>query len=324
MRHNKKCAQYAACRELWLRAANEYYQRTGDDGQAVIRANVAAKKWLQSHGKYRRNMDEDLRALEREAQKGDEYAAERLRRARERAGLQLPPAPEGGWWINAYINNQPVASLSAFTQDEVDSCYQFLESYFKQPPVAPQAAHEVFDVSLQDYVLVPQESFGIQREESPAFDFSEGTSIPRPYHREPYNVHLFIVDSLYIGSEQEQDLELEEDGADVMEQEEYDEFTAPRRWVNVYEVTRHYGGPQEGGWWYNYDWPVGCVYINYLSVEDSRNINYPPHVAMAHQFLSDYYREREWGNIYHSTGGLEIHIRNEPAPPRSSDIPHYE
>ena len=23
------------------------------------------------------------------------------------------------------------------------------------------------------------------------------------------------------------------------------------KYVNVYLVTRHYGGPQEGGWWYN-------------------------------------------------------------------------
>lgn len=24
-----------------------------------------------------------------------------------------------------------------------------------------------------------------------------------------------------------------------------------RTWVNVYTVTRHYGGPEEGGWWYD-------------------------------------------------------------------------
>jgi len=22
-------------------------------------------------------------------------------------------------------------------------------------------------------------------------------------------------------------------------------------WINVYEVTRHYGGPEGGGWWYD-------------------------------------------------------------------------
>ncbi len=27
-------------------------------------------------------------------------------------------------------------------------------------------------------------------------------------------------------------------------------------WINVYEVTRHYGGPEGGGWWY--DW-MRCI-----------------------------------------------------------------
>lgn len=53
-RHNKKCAQHAGCRSLWLRTANKLYDETGNDGQAVIRANVKAKKWLQERGKYRR------------------------------------------------------------------------------------------------------------------------------------------------------------------------------------------------------------------------------------------------------------------------------
>lgn len=64
-RHNKKCSQYEACRKIWLKTANDYYKKTGDDGQAVIRANVAAKKWLLSHGKYRRNSDVDIQRLRR-------------------------------------------------------------------------------------------------------------------------------------------------------------------------------------------------------------------------------------------------------------------
>lgn len=56
-RHNKKCSQHPDCVKLWLRVANDHYNRTGDDGQAVIRANVAAKNWLQKYGKYRCNPD---------------------------------------------------------------------------------------------------------------------------------------------------------------------------------------------------------------------------------------------------------------------------
>lgn len=53
-RHNKRCAQYTACVKLWLKVANKHYKKTRDDGQAVIRANIAAKKWMQTHGKIRR------------------------------------------------------------------------------------------------------------------------------------------------------------------------------------------------------------------------------------------------------------------------------
>lgn len=30
-------------------------------------------------------------------------------------------------------------------------------------------------------------------------------------------------------------------------------------YLNVYAITRHYGGPEEGGWWYNSGVPVACV-----------------------------------------------------------------
>lgn len=30
-------------------------------------------------------------------------------------------------------------------------------------------------------------------------------------------------------------------------------------WVTVYQVTRHYGGREEGGWWYNWYEPVKSV-----------------------------------------------------------------
>jgi len=53
-RHNKKCANFKACISLWLKTANKYYKKTGNDGQAVIRANTVVKNWLKRHGKYRR------------------------------------------------------------------------------------------------------------------------------------------------------------------------------------------------------------------------------------------------------------------------------
>lgn len=34
-----------------------------------------------------------------------------------------------------------------------------------------------------------------------------------------------------------------------------------RLYVNAYAVTRHYGGPEEGGWWYNAGQPLASVPI---------------------------------------------------------------
>lgn len=32
--------------------------------------------------------------------------------------------------------------------------------------------------------------------------------------------------------------------------------------VNAYEVTRHYGGPEEGGWWYNAGSPLASIPVS--------------------------------------------------------------
>ena len=33
------------------------------------------------------------------------------------------------------------------------------------------------------------------------------------------------------------------------------------RYVNVYEVNRHYGGPEEGGWWYDSGEPILSIRV---------------------------------------------------------------
>ncbi len=39
-------------------------------------------------------------------------------------------------------------------------------------------------------------------------------------------------------------------------------------YVNAYAVTRHYGGPEEGGWWYNRGTPLASVPIPCTFTED--------------------------------------------------------
>lgn len=52
--------------------------------------------------------------------------------------------------------------------------------------------------------------------------------------------------------------------------EEEDEYVKPGsetfQYLNAYEVTRHYGGPEEGGWWYNMGTPLASIPLKATSV----------------------------------------------------------
>ena len=50
-----------------------------------------------------------------------------------------------------------------------------------------------------------------------------------------------------------------------------DGYTKPGRtaflYVNAYEVMRHYGGPEEGGWWYDSFNPLASIPVLAISIE---------------------------------------------------------
>lgn len=320
-RHNKKCSQYEACRKIWLRAANDYYAHTGDDGQAVIRANVAAKYWLQSHGKYRRNIDEDLRHLEREAISGDELARERFIHAQIRAGIIPPEFPSHGLWVNAYVNNQAKASLHASSWEEVDAISQFLQRYFTTPPMKSEE-RETYDLDLRQTITIPEDPLQVIAEESPAFDFIEGRPWPRPCHYEPY-VSFFMKESLDPDDIVVDPDDMDPDGIDENTNNRTDDVIL--RWINVYSVIRVCGSSAEGGDWYNHRDPMGCLFIDDLSLTDASNRNYPPHIQTAFDFLHEVYDDRAYGDIYSVRGGVEIDITTEEGPAqRTPPYHHYE
>ena len=84
--------------------------------------------------------------------------------------------------------------------------------------------------------------------------------------------------------------------------------------VNVYEVTRHYGGPEEGGWWFN--WYV-CV-----ETYPTRNKN----ADTVKENLIKAYEDKAYGDIYSVLGGTEIHvmIESKPAESQTRERPMYE
>lgn len=86
-----------------------------------------------------------------------------------------------------------------------------------------------------------------------------------------------------------------------------------RVWVNVYENTRHYGGPEEGGWWY--DW---------MELKEGHNVSFKEADEKV-ESLKEEYGTGE-GNISSVLGGYEIYVYIEGSRGESQDTvrPHYE
>lgn len=125
-------------------------------------------------------------------------------------------------------------------------------------------------------------------------------------------------------------------------------------YVNAYEVTRHYGGPQEGGWWYNHSHPLASIPVKAISVEGhgdhcdncyrvrhnkdkepSREFckwSFELHALDSEQVeifkahLMDVFGYVNDGNIYSVLGGSELHICVEDHPAEEYPIgrPRYE
>jgi hypothetical protein len=91
-----------------------------------------------------------------------------------------------------------------------------------------------------------------------------------------------------------------------------DERTKGPVWVNAYSVGRSYGGPEEGGWWYD----------DYTLLESKR---VPRHRAgnVKAQFIRKY-KDREWGDPSSVRGGERIKVLIEETPGRHTPRPHYE
>jgi hypothetical protein len=94
------------------------------------------------------------------------------------------------------------------------------------------------------------------------------------------------------------------------------------RFVTVYEVTRHYGGPEEGGWWYNW-------YDALKTFKVPRAYHKLRNAVKLERWLGwvrDQFAGREHGDIYSVRGGVMIDVMGEswPRQHESRQQPHYE
>jgi hypothetical protein len=81
------------------------------------------------------------------------------------------------------------------------------------------------------------------------------------------------------------------------------------RYITVYSVTRHYGGPEEGGWWYDHYSAIKTVNVPKVYQGTSkRATNKVEQLRLALQYE---HADKAWGNRYHSTGGRDIIAHTE-------------
>lgn len=89
-------------------------------------------------------------------------------------------------------------------------------------------------------------------------------------------------------------------------------------YVNAYAVTRHYGGPEEGGWWYDAGEVVASTYIgnDYGVAERVRD-------KMRKRLAPRFDNTR---NRYSVLGGadLVVCVEDEPAVAYPAERPYYE
>ena len=90
------------------------------------------------------------------------------------------------------------------------------------------------------------------------------------------------------------------------------------RWVNVYLLERLYGGPEEGGWWYDAGIPRISLPIDFLSTDDVEDL--------VEELEEKYPDGGKRSSVLYGEGGYDyqVVIEDKPASYWPEEAPHYE
>jgi len=88
------------------------------------------------------------------------------------------------------------------------------------------------------------------------------------------------------------------------------------KYLSVYTITRHYGGPEEGGWWYNTSHLRDTIPFEYSEGAESK----------LREYLKNKWKDEHGGDIYSVLGGseMEILVEDTPGQHQDTEVPHYE
>jgi hypothetical protein len=94
------------------------------------------------------------------------------------------------------------------------------------------------------------------------------------------------------------------------------------RYINIYQLDRHYGGPEEGGWWYDSGVPVASIPLPEVRTFTQEDVQ-----AAVDALREVYtYRNRMGSVLYPNDGGWDygVVLEDEPAAAYPTERPYYE
>lgn len=99
-----------------------------------------------------------------------------------------------------------------------------------------------------------------------------------------------------------------------IERREY-RFLGPRCYVNVYSTNRAYGGPEEGGWWYNCGEALRSIRVP---------LKYVERVRERVQAAADRYNKGDYppGSVLCS-GWISVRVERAPAEDYPQERPYF-
>ncbi len=89
------------------------------------------------------------------------------------------------------------------------------------------------------------------------------------------------------------------------------------RYVNAYDTNRSYGGPEEGGWWYDTGIPLASVPVT--SDKSEENMKAYLHIMFDQQYAANH----PIGSVL-CEGQLAIYVEEHIAADFPTERPHYE
>jgi len=99
----------------------------------------------------------------------------------------------------------------------------------------------------------------------------------------------------------------------------YDIGKYDSRFVSVYEVSRHYGGPEEGGWWYDWRQFTGQTYLRRGAEKIQKTVDTLKQLLHEHQPRYDRFSCANRGEP-----DLVVIIEMIPGENESTERPRYE